>query len=182
MGNKNCFYKFIIRVMFVVLITLICLIGFKKDVGFKNLFYSKVFNSHFSFVSVNNYYKKIFGSPIPFSDFFLKREQSVFNEKLSYSSSNSYYDGVELDVCDNYLVPSIDEGMVIFIGDKENYPNTIIVSSLDGVEIWYSNVTVNNVSLYDYVGKGDLIGSSLSNKIYLLFLKNGEILDYNDYI
>ena len=178
---NNNFFKFIIRLMLVIIITLVCLIAFRKNSEFKSFFYDNFFKNNFSFVSVNNYYKKLFGSPIPFSDYFIEKEQTVFSDKLKYKKISNYLDGVELEVDLNYLVPSIDSGMIIFIGDKDNYPNTIIVSLLDGVEVWYSNVT-SNVVLYDYIEKGDLIGSSLSDKIYLVFKKNGEIIDYNDYI
>ena len=181
MNKFKYIYNFIIRFMLVIIITFLCLIGFKKDSSFKSLFYNNVLNNNFSFVSVNNYYKKIFGSPIPFSDFFLKKESSVFNEKLNYNSLSSFLDGVILDVDYNYLVPSISNGMVIFIGDKDDYKNSIIVLQDDGVEVWYSNLN-SNVLLYDYVEKGDFIGSCIDDKLYLNFKKNGISLDYNDYI
>lgn len=168
--------------MIVIIITLICLIGFKKNSNFKSLFYDNVLTNNFSFVQINNSYKKLFGSPIPFSDYFLKKEQLVFSEKLKYNSFNDYLDGVLLNVDNHYLVPCIDDGMVIFIGDKENYPNTIIITLVNGVEVWYSNISTNNVSLYDYVEKGKFIGSSLSDKIYLVFKKDGVLLNYHDYI
>ena len=39
-----------------------------------------------------------------------------------------------------------------------------------------------NVSMYEYVEKGDLLGEVSTTELYLLFKKNGEILDYKEYI
>ena len=38
-----------------------------------------------------------------------------------------------------------------------------------------------NVELYDYVEEGTLIGN-VKNKLYLVYRKNGEKVDYNEYI
>ena len=72
--------------------------------------------------------------------------------------------------------------MVVFIGDKENYPNTIIVEQVNGIEVWYSNIENVNVDMYDYIEKGKIIGSTIDDNLYLVYKKDGEILNYNDYI
>jgi len=41
--------------------------------------------------------------------------------QLSYSKESVYKDGVKLTVSDNYLVPALESGIVIFIGNKEGY-------------------------------------------------------------
>lgn len=105
----------------------------------------------------------------------------VFNEKLTYQSSEKYLDGVKLNVQNEYLVPSYGTGLVLFIGEKENYGNTVIVSLNDGIDIWYSNVNPS-VKLYDYIKEGELIGTSLSNYIYVVFKKDGAILNYEEYL
>ena len=47
--------------------------------------------------------------------------------KLKYNNISIYHDGIKLEVSDNYLVPALKEGMVLFIGDKDNYGKTIII-------------------------------------------------------
>ncbi len=85
-------------------------------------------------------------------------------------------------VANNYLVPSLESGMVVFIGDKDNYPNTIIIEQVNGINVWYSNIENINVNLYDYIDKGTLLGSTINDELYLVYKKDGKTLDYNDYI
>ena len=106
----------------------------------------------------------------------------VFNESLSYKSKDRYLDGVILTVDDNYIVPSISDGIIIFIGEKDGYGKTIIVEDDTGLDIWYSNINVLNISLYEYVKKGDYLGEAIDNSLIMSFQKKGIIEDYNKYI
>ena len=106
--------------------------------------------------------------------------QAVFIEELVVSSSIPYYDGAMLEVGYNYLVPSLKDGVVVFVGEKERYGNVVIIESNEGVKIWYGNVcNVNNV-LYDHINKGDIVGESCDNYLYLLYNKDNKFLDYEE--
>ena len=167
--------------IFLVLLTLIALILLKKNSTFKNAFYKYVYEENFSFAQVNAMYKKYFGSAIPFEDILKKNTKSVFNEKLTYSKAEAYKDGVKLEVSKQYLVPVLESGMVVFVGEKDGYGNTIIVQQMNGVDVWYSNVT-SNVKLYDYIEAGEALGEVNGNDLYLIFKKDGTIQNYEDYI
>lgn len=180
--KNNLIYKFGMKILFIILLTISTLIILKKYPNLKETFYKEVYEKNISFATINNYYKNIFGGPIPFSDYFEDKLKPVFNEKLSYYKSKDYLDGVKLTVDNNYLVPSFESGMVVFVGDKENYPNTVIIDQINGVSVWYSNIENITVNLYDYVDKGVLIGSTINDELNLVYKKDGEILDYNDYI
>lgn len=173
--------NYINKFLFTVLITIIVLIVLKANSGLKTSFYKHVYEENISFAEVNKVYKKYFGSQIPFSDLIKNNTKTVFNEKLKYNSKIKYKEGVELAVDANYIVPAIEEGMVVFVGVKEDYGKTVIVSGTNGVDIWYSNIN-GNVKLYDYIEKNSIIGESIDSKIYLLFKKDSEILNYEDYI
>ena len=108
--------------------------------------------------------------------------EPVFNEKINYTASENYQNGVRLTVEDNYLVPVLESGVIIYIGEKEKLGNTVVVEQVDGIETIYSNVNSENYKLYDYVEKGDLIGEVLNKKLILQFQKNGEYLDYKTLI
>lgn len=166
------------KILIVVIITLSTLIGIKKSRNFNNFFYKNIYESSIPFIKINNWYEKIFGT-IPFKN--IPNTEMVFNEKLTYQSSEKYLDGVRLNVQNEYLVPSYGTGLVLFIGEKENYGNTVIVSLNNGIDIWYSNVNPS-VKLYDYIKEGELIGTSLSNYIYIVFKKDGAILNYEEYL
>lgn len=169
------------RFLFTVILTLLSLILLKKNSAFKDMFYKYVYEDNFSFAKVNDLYKKYFGATIPFEDVFKKNTTTVFNEKLTYEKAEAYQDGVKLEVSKQYLMPVLESGMIVFIGEKEGYGNTIIVQQMNGVDVWYSNVT-SNVKLYDYVEKGDALGEVNGNWLYLTFKKDGIIQNYEDYI
>ena len=106
----------------------------------------------------------------------------VFNEKIIYSQKNMYKDGVSLTVEKNYMVPSIESGIVVYIGEKEDYGYTVIVEQVNGIDVFYSNINPIDIKIYDYVEKGSLQGETKNNNLYLVFQKNGEYLDYKKYI
>ena len=79
-------------------------------------------------------------------------------------------------------MPALESGIVVYIGDKDNYGHTIIIQQVNGIDLWYVGVNNSNLKLYDYIEKGSLIGEALSNDIYLVYKKDGKVLNYEDYI
>ena len=163
------------KLLITIIITLICLILIKKDSKFKVLFYKKIYEDSFNFGYVNKLYQQYFGKVLPLSI----GTKPVFDEKLIIENEEKYLDGVKIKPKNN-LIPSLKDGLVIYIGEKEEYGNTIIVSGSDGIDIWYSNINNVNIKLYDYIEKGTLLGES--NELILVYKKDGEVLNYNDYI
>ena len=80
------------------------------------------------------------------------------------------------------MVPSFESGIVVYIGEKENYKQTVIVQQMNGVDVWYGNIKQTNVKLYDYVEKGALIGQVSDKTLYLVFQKEGKFIDYQNYL
>ena len=172
---------FIIKSMFCIIIFLIMLILIRSNSSYKSDFYKWVYSDNISFATINSLYKKYFGGILPF-DNIAPTDELVFKEDLKYSEDSLYKDGVKLKVIDNYLAPAIESGIVVFIGEKENYGKTIIVQGVNGIDIWYGNVVNTDIKLYDYVEKGSMIGEVNGNKLYLVFQKEGKFLNYKDYI
>jgi len=179
--NNKFMFKFVSKFFITIILTLITLIVLKNNSKLKQEFYKQVYEKNFSFAEVNNLYKKYFGSSIPFKDFF-ESTIPVFNEQLTYTDASKYIDGVKLTVSTNYLIPNQLSGLVVFIGEKEGYGNTIVIQQVNGIDLWYGNIENCNVKLYDYVEQGTLIGSTKENILYLVYKKDGEVLDYQDYI
>ena len=168
-------YKFLLS----ILLFLLFLICNKKIEGFNSFIYDKIYSSNISFAKINNWYESHFGSIFPVKSI---TEVQVFDEALSYKSKESFLDGVKLTVNDNYIVPSINDGIIIFLGEKENYGKTIIIEDELGVDTWYCNINIGNINIYDYVNKGDYLGEVIDNKLIMVFQKEGKIEDYNKYI
>lgn len=182
--DKKSIGKYVSSILiriFIVLIALCALaIIYKGNSNLRDNISSYLFEESISFTKVKKFYDKYLGGLLPIKND-NKNTSPVFNEKLEFSSSSIYYDGVKLSVPENYLVPSLDEGMVVFIGDKENYGYTIIVENLDGINFWYSNISSTSLKLYDYIAKGKLVGE-VGNELYMVFSKDGNYLNYEDYI
>ena len=174
-------FRFFSEFLITIALTLTALIILKSNPKLKSMFYKQVFENNFSFAEVNNLYKKYFGSSIPFKDFFVS-SKTVFDEKLSFEEKSIYKEGVKLTVTDKYLVPNQLSGLVVFIGEKEGYGNTIIIQQANGIDLWYGNIENVNVKLYDFIEKGDLIGNTKDNILYLVYKKDGEVINYEDYI
>ena len=173
--------SFIIKSMICFIMFLTMLILIKSNSNYKASIYKYVYSNNFSFAKINSLYKKYFGGILPF-DNIVPSDELVFKEDLKYSEASLYKDGVKLSVVDNYLVPAIESGIVVFIGNKDNYGNTIIVQGVNGVDIWYGNITNTDLKLYDYVEKGTMLGEVNKDTIYLVFQKEGKYLNYKDYI
>ena len=179
MKKNNIGTIFFIKLLISIVITLVILILIKSSSDFKNNFYKQVYSNNISFTKLKEVYNKYIGD----SDILDKvvKTETVFNEELTYKSSEVYLDGVKLEISSNYLVPINESGIVVFIGEKENYGNTVIIQRIDGIDEWYGNIENVNVELYDYVKEGDLLGEA-NNNLYLVYKKDGNVLNYEEYL
>lgn len=180
-SRDKTIYKLITKVLICLIIFVSIMIVVKLNPSLKDTIRKSVYENHFSFAYINNLYKKYFGNILPFENI-APTDEAVFNEKLEYSEASLYKDGVSLTVDNNYLVPVLESGIIVFIGEKENYGNTIIVQQINGVDVWYGNVKNSDINIYDYIEKGALLGEVIDNKLYLVFQKEGKYLDYKEYL
>lgn len=180
-SKKNKFKGLINKLLILIILFLINLIAMKSSTTYKNFMYDKIYNNNFSFTKVKNFYNKYLGG-VEVLDGLVNNVVPVFNETLTYTNKSKYYDGVKLEVTPAYLVPVIQEGLVVFIGEKENYGNVIIVQGIDGIDIWYGNMTNSSVKLYDYVEKGSLLGEIKDNTLYLVYTNEDKFLNYQEYL
>lgn len=175
---KKVVMSFVSRVLLTSIVFLVGLIVTKNNAKVKDFINKNVYTNNFKFAQAKNLYDKYFGKYIADTP----KETQVFSEKVTYTDSSVYKDGVKLTVAPNYLVPALESGIVIFMGNKEEYGNTLIVEQIDGVEVWYANIDIKDIKMYDYIEKGSLIGEALDEKLYLLFQKDGKYLNYKEYL
>ena len=170
---NNIISKALLSIIFL----LISIILINKNDNIKEFYKKEILTDSISFVKFNDIYNKYFGNITKT----YTPEKLVFNESLQYLSMDNYLNGKVLSVSNNYMVPSLSSGIIVYLGDKENLGNTCIVQGVDGVDIWYSNIDTSNLSLYDYVSKGDVLGTTLSDKLYLTLEENNNFIDYETY-
>ncbi len=177
--KKNYFKNLLIRILIVATLFLSIAIAYRTNEKFKSYIDKYLYSDSISFTKIKKIYNKYLGGVLPK----IKEDNTslVFNEKINYLSKEKYFDGVHLKVDNSYLVPVLEEGMVVFIGYKEHYGNTIIIESLEGIYYWYGNISNISLKLYDYVEKGSFVGEA-SNDLYLIFSKDDIFLDYEEFI
>lgn len=178
---KNSIKNFILKLLICTIIFMSTLIVIKAKPNLKSSIYKYVYEDNFSFAKINDLYQKYFGNVLPF-DNIVPDTELVFQENLKYSDISLYKDGAKLTVSDNYLVPTLESGIIVFVGEKENYGNTVIVQQINGIDVWYGNVNTSDIKLYDYVEKGSMLAETNGNYMYMVFQKEGKFLDYKEYI
>ena len=168
---------------------LLCIIIFlslaiisKENKEYKDIINKKLYEETISFNKFEKIYNKYLGSVFPIENINTTNTLPVFNEKLNYKKITKYLDGAKLEVDQNYLIPSLENGIITYIGEKENYGKVIILETENNINIWHGNVCNSNVKLYDHLNKGDIIGETCTNELYLVYKKNGKKLNYKDYI
>lgn len=181
-NNKKDYKKirnYLSKILISVIFLLVSIIYIKLSDNNKNLYENFFLENSISFTKVNNWYQKYFGSIIPVPN--IVEDTPVFNEDLTYSNKEDYLNGSLITVGNDYMVPTLESGIVVFIGEKEGYNKTIIVQGIDGIDIWYGNIDNTNLNLYDYVKKGDIVGNVNDNSLYLVFMKDNDYISYEEY-
>lgn len=178
--KKESKIKYVIfKILLISIIFLLCYLIANKNPNIKTKIYNNVYNSNINFASIKKTYNKYLGNVIPFQNNF--SEKKVFEEKLTYNKLSRYNKGVKLTVSDNYLVPAIKGGIVIFDGEKDGL-NTLIIQQPDKIDVVYQNFSNKNVKLYDYVADNEILGEVKNNTLYLTFKKDGVEIDYKEVI
>lgn len=145
----------------------------------KEKYTDSILEDSISFTKMNNIYDKYIGSS--------KKEESNNNELLTmngsieYTSMAQYNNSTEFTVNKDSPVSILKPGIIVYVGEKDDLGNTVIVQGNDGVDIWYSNILVSEYSLYDYVTKNDIIGTTNDNHLYITIDKDGTYLTYEEY-
>ncbi len=178
----NNIYKFFIKLLICSAIFLILAIIGKYNIEYRNKIHYYIYEDTLNFGYLTNFINKYFGGISFFKDSVNEKTEQVFDEKIVYNSISDYRNGAKLDVSYNYLVPSMYSGVVSYIGSIDEYGSVYVIKREDDIDVLYGNICNSTLKTYDKIDKGNYIGESCSNYIYLVFKKNEEILDYSDYL
>ena len=171
-GNKPN-YNWLSKLLLSIIILLISLIVCNFDADLRDSFSKNVLEENINFGTFNKYYKK-----------FMSKEDSETVEvgKISGSEEREYIDGsYKIKYGVDAPVYVLASGIIVFNGTKDDLSNTVIVQGNDGIDIWYSGVSLNEYSLYDYVSEGDVLGGSILEYGFVSIVKDGEKITYEEY-
>lgn len=150
-----------------------------------------VMEQEFKFATVSNWYETTFGEPLTF--FTNKNNELVDNTEVIQTTGKVLENfetngqGILIEN-DTTKVVSLEEGLVIYTGEKDGIGKTVIVQNIDGTETWYGKLDTISVSVYDEVKKGDVLAQSIPENngdvgtYYLAMKKENEFIDPNQVI
>ncbi len=168
------------RILLTVIFVLTSIIFTNMNSKNKELYQKYVLEDSLSFTKINNLYHDLFGE-VDFINKNNPESKSVFFNSINYKNLEKYKNSSKLTVGLNEVVNAIKSGIVVFIGEKDDLGNTVIIQGNDGIDIWYSNITDTDIKVYDYIESGNILGTSNGDFIYLTINKDGEYLSYEEY-
>ena len=183
-NNEDKKFKYlknlITRTLFCIILVLIAVIAIKVNNNYKDIINKYLFTDNFSFNKVNKYLGNNLGTIVPVvktSDTLVFSSKELKNKE--YEIINDYA-LIKLDK--NTPISSLCGGIVVFMGEKEGYGQSVVVEQINGIDVLYSNIESKNIKLYDYVEKGSLVGESNGESINIKIVKDGKSISYAEYI
>lgn len=174
---SNLLSKFLLSIIFLM----VSIILIKSNSNIKTFYQEDILTKQINFTKFNNFYTKYFGNILPDYTVPSIPTQMASNTELDYNNGTPYLNGTKLETTENYPVPIITSGIIVFLGEKDSLGPTCIVQGVDGIDIWYSHIDTSSLNLYDYVTEGKILAPTESNYFYLTIDSNGKYLTYDTY-
>lgn len=174
---SNLLSKFLLSIIFLM----VSIILIKSNSNIKNFYQEDILTKQINFTKFNNFYTKYFGNILPDYTVPSIPTQMASNTEFDYNNGTPYLNGTKLETTENYPVPIITSGIIVFLGEKDSLGPTCIVQGIDGIDIWYSHIDTSSLNLYDYVTEGKILAPTESNYFYLTIDSNGNYLTYDTY-
>lgn len=174
---SNLLSKFLLSIIFLM----VSIILIKSNSNIKNFYQEDILTKQINFTKFNDFYTKYFGNILPDYTVPSVPTQMASNTEFDYNNGTPYLNGTKLETTENYPVPIITSGIIVFLGEKDSLGLTCIVQGIDGIDIWYSHIDTSSLNLYDYVTEGKILAPTESNYFYLTIDSNGHYLTYDTY-
>ena len=174
---SNLLSKFLLSIIFLM----VSIILIKSNSNIKNFYQEDILTKQINFTKFNDFYTKYFGNILPDYTVASIPTQMASNTEFDYNNGTPYLNGTKLETTENYPVPIITSGIIVFLGEKDSLGPTCIVQGIDGIDIWYSHIDTSSLNLYDYVTEGKILAPTESNYFYLTIDSNGNYLTYDTY-
>ena len=182
-GNylHKLFFSTLVKILIMVILFLASLIYIRQSDKNKEKYEKIVYNNSLSFAKIYGVYKEYLGDVVPFKNVFNDDTKLVSSDKITYEKIEKENDGYILSVSSSYTTPAIKSGIVIKVTQEGDYKEMITIQDEEGLNITYGCLDNLNVRLYDYVEKGEILGTA-DKKLYLIFEKDDKYLSYEEYL
>ncbi len=164
------------KILICIILILISLIITNFSPSLKEKFISYVYGTNIDFSKIAKVYDHLMPAPSPSPTMEVSK-----NDDFSSLPKEEYNGSYKINVRAEYPVPVLASGIIVYNGSKDDYQNTIIIQGNDGIDIWYSGLLMTDYSLYDYVKKDTILGSSIDSSIIITIMKDGKKIPYDEY-
>lgn len=165
---------FLLKILGAAVLFLAVAIVVKKDSStFTSMEVSirQAMDKEFNFAFVSEWYEDQFGTPLAFLPSTQEDNQTEDQDLQQYALSasgriledfdeNGQRIAIETGI--DTSVQAMNEGRVIFIGEKDGFGNTVVIQHSDNSESWYGNLKEVDVSIYEEIQKGGKVGAASS--------------------
>lgn len=166
------------KILLSAIFLLSSVIFMKLDTNNKEIYKKYFFENNLMFTKINTWYRQNFGNILPTVK---EPSETTVSKATNFLEKENYQNGYKIKSSKESPVTSIASGLLVFMGDKEGYGNTLIIQGVDGTDIWYGNIKDVNLKLYDYVEAGSILGNTKDAFYYLVLQKEGNYVTYEDY-
>jgi len=178
LGDSGTKSKAVPKIITKILLSLIFLFGSLIFTSLKDeylvLYKKYVFDETFNFMEFKKFYNKIAGIKKTSEDVM------VMGNALEYTDIKPHLNGQSLEIETDVPISVLSGGIVVFVGEKEGFNNTVIIQGSDGYDIWYGNLENIDAKIYDYIDRNKIIASA-SDNLYLLITKDSKYYTYEEY-
>ncbi len=185
--KANSFFdRFILRTLIATFLLFGLIVNTKLNILPENININDKIQTNANIYPLFNWYESTFGDVIPISE--QNDTMQVFSP-LNTLLTKPFGNGVLVELDSFTPVQSFTDGLIIYIGDNDEYGKSVIVQTKDGNEYIYGNLESTNLSLYSRIYEGTIIGaakvnplSPQNNQLYLAIRKDGVYLNLSDVI
>ena len=128
-------------------------------------FVTKSMNEDFQFAAVSDWYENTFGEQLALLPSSESGEEKTADdpEQMQYAlpASGKILEDfgengqrITIEISKDAPIEAMNEGLVLFVGQKEGFGNTVVIQHADKSESWYGNLSEIDVTLYEYIEKG----------------------------
>ncbi|HET7522406.1 MAG TPA: M23 family metallopeptidase [Bacillales bacterium] len=148
--------------------------------GDARAFIQKVFQTEFQFAMVADWYKDQFGEPLALfptpkdnemkagerrnSGYAVPVSGTIGTIKETFADNGQ---GIMVETASHSTVQAVKQGMVSFVGKKPKKPElgkVVVIQHYDGSVSWYGKLKTVDVELYDFVKRGEKIGTVMPSE------------------
>ncbi|QOR65687.1 M23 family metallopeptidase [Cytobacillus suaedae] len=188
---------FMFKILFSVCLILVVAILYKNQspqLEGTRQFVQKTMENDFQFAAISTMYEERFGSPLAIFPTSGTGKEVQENQAKPVKPVGQYAvpanarvlqgfevngQGITVETVSKSSVEAVDEGVVTFVGNKDDLGKTVIIQHADGSHTWYAKLQSIDVTLYQFVDTGQAVGKVVDSEdgqkgTYYFAIKKGE--------